>query len=736
MINQVVFVSFLILANGVGLFEQYYPLADEIVSAMTLQQKIGQTLQVDITSFNDEQGNTHYEQISQHFLGSILVGGNGCPDGRGNIIVSDNCFAATNANWRDVAQRSLKQKVIVNVPGHGETQINLLLGTDAVHGNQHSVGAVLFPHNIGLAASHNVENYIKAAYWTKQSILDCGFNFAFAPTVAVSHNPKWGRFYETQGADPKFIKEIGRAYIKELQDDDGQKINGVLGSTKHYFGDGATFNGYDEGNCRVENFDVFYNNNVQGYIGALEANTGTIMVSYSAINELPMSISDLINVDLKQKYKFDGFIISDYNAAIKVAYQGLPTTHTKMTIEDAYTISFNSGMDMQMVDGNVGWYEQVMNTIIAQGRIPNERLNDAVKRILAVKLAMNLINVPETLAKKYNYTQEKKEEENVQQEQKSKDDNDAEYYDALRSAKESLVLLKNKQNLLPINKYKITNVILLGERFWSFKGEFKRIFQDFDNIGAQNGGWTIRWQGYNGNDYWENDLKVSSKATSILDAIKSRFNSANIYYVKYSDPQNLLLINEQRNNFRNYIINNQDQFNRENTLIINTLAENPYAEFMGDIDCEYCKNQDKYGCIYNNWINQYLPDEQPTSLEMNLGDFEKQIINIVRQKDVDIPVVTVLFSGRPMIITNPLQVSSAFVAAWWPGTAGGEAVVQALFGEYLFKAQGKLNTLPVPWMRNMQQISNYPIYQNEVPQIEDPLFEEGFGLETRPQNIQ
>jgi len=71
------------------------------------------------------------------------------------------------------------------------------LGTDAVHGNQHSVGAVLFPHNIGLAASHNVENYIKAAYWTKQSILDCGFNFAFAPTVAVSHNPKWGRFYET-----------------------------------------------------------------------------------------------------------------------------------------------------------------------------------------------------------------------------------------------------------------------------------------------------------------------------------------------------------------------------------------------------------------------------------------------------------------------------------------------------------------------------------------------------------
>lgn len=167
--------------------------------------------------------------------------------------MNDLCFDATNAAWRKVADKSFEQFIVVNT-ADGEVHIKPLLGTDAVHGNQHAVGELLWPHNIGLAASHNPENFKNAGYWNKVSLLKSGFNFAFAPTVAVSHNPKWGRFYETMGTDPTQIKKYAKEYVAAIQDADGQHLNGVLASTKHFFGDGATFNGNDEGNVHVNDF--------------------------------------------------------------------------------------------------------------------------------------------------------------------------------------------------------------------------------------------------------------------------------------------------------------------------------------------------------------------------------------------------------------------------------------------------------------------------------------------------
>lgn len=139
-----------------------------------------------------------------------------------------------------------------------------------------------------------------------------GFNYAFAPTVAVSHNPQWGRYYETMGQEEDMIYKYAQAYTQGLQGKPGA-LTGVLGSVKHFLGDGATMYGADEGNTHVGNFNSFLSHNGQGYNGSISAEIGSVMCSYSAINWLPMAFSPLLGTYLRQTLKFDGFVISDYD---------------------------------------------------------------------------------------------------------------------------------------------------------------------------------------------------------------------------------------------------------------------------------------------------------------------------------------------------------------------------------------------------------------------------------------
>jgi len=190
----------------------------------------------------------------------------------------------------------------------------LLLGTDAVHNNQHVVGTILFPHNTGLACTHNAANFFNQGYWTGINVKRSGFNYAFAPTVAVSHNPQWGRYYETMGQDDTMIAEYAKQFVKGLQNIQSNGTwSGVLGSVKHFFGDGTTIFGADEGNARVLNFKSYVNHNIQGYKGAIASEVGSVMCSYSAINGIPQAIGGWMGNLLRNKLNFDGFIISDYD---------------------------------------------------------------------------------------------------------------------------------------------------------------------------------------------------------------------------------------------------------------------------------------------------------------------------------------------------------------------------------------------------------------------------------------
>ncbi|CAD8177453.1 unnamed protein product [Paramecium octaurelia] len=715
-------------------------LIDEIIKSMSLEQKIGQTTQVDFIYLNDAQGNTQYNKIKEWNLGSLLVGGNGCPDDDGNISSTGTCMNANNQLWKKVADQALAQgiPVTVDISEVESTTVIIkpLLGTDAIRGNQHSVGEILFPHNIGLAASNNVENFKNSAKWMRDSVIESGFNFVFSPTVAVSHNPQWGRFYETLGSNSDKVKQYSKAFVKEAQniDIETEHILGVLTSVKHFLGDGATINGYEEGDSIVDEkfMDLFIQDNIKGYEGAIEALTGNIMVSYDAINGVAMSVHPFVNSILKASQReggfgFEGFVISDYNSVIKTASFDLPRESQKMPLEKAYADSFNVGVDMQMISENVEDYQTMIEKLINETeldkpKIDSKRLDDAVKRILTIKDKMGLIEYDDNLIKKYNLQQRKKIEIIKNKEQ--------EYQDALQAALQSLVLLKNSGNALPIKKTTIEHIILLGDRYIPIGNEQYQLFSDFDNIGAQNGGWTIRWQGYNGNDYWSGDNKIQSKASSILDALKKRFQDAQIYYPKYSDTTNLVAILEDRNNFRNELIANQDQFSQANTIVIHVLAENPYAEYMGDVNCKYCQSQNQKGCLYNQRDNVYQTESQATRLEIKAGAYEKQLINNILKGYSK--VISILISGRPMLIEDSLTFSDAFIAAWLPGTTGGEAIVMSIFGEYGFGGTNKtFNKLPSPWISTLDSIKDYPKYDSAtLPKIEDPRFDTGYGLQT------
>lgn len=211
------------------------------------------------------------EDVQKYNLGSLLIGGNFVPgknnayyDGWLDLASFPN---ATAENWLTLGSNIFLPTEVKDEDGNTLYEVYPLLGTDAVHGNQHVIGTPLFPHNIGLAATHNPKCFQDAGYFMARDVLATGFNFAFAPTVAVSHNFFWGRHYETMGAEPDWIHKYAAAFVKGAQafDETSGSYKGVLTSTKHFLGDGATWWGVDEGNTTVHNFRTFLDRNYAGY---------------------------------------------------------------------------------------------------------------------------------------------------------------------------------------------------------------------------------------------------------------------------------------------------------------------------------------------------------------------------------------------------------------------------------------------------------------------------------------
>jgi beta-glucosidase len=491
-----------------------------------------------------------------------------------------------------------------------------------VHGHNNVIGAVVFPHNVGLGCTRNPALIEKVAAITAREMRATGVQWTFAPCVTVPQDIRWGRTYEGFSEDPSVVKALAGPAVRGFQGDDLGNPFSVLACAKHYIGDGGTAygsarggRGLDQGDTKVDEATL-RKIHLPGYIAAIQAGVGTIMPSYSSWNGEKCSGSKrLLTEILKQELGFEGFLISDYNAIDQITRD----------YKEAIGISINAGMDMAMVTNRYRQYITFLKELVNEGKVPMSRIDDAVTRILRVKFAMGLMDP----------NRQQLADRAMQKEFGSPEHRQV----ARQSVRESLVLLKNERKTLPLSK-KAARIHVAGK--------------SADDIGIQCGGWTVAWQGRAG--------AVTTGGTTILNAIKSAVATGT--EVTYS----------------------RDGSGAAGASVgIVVVGEMPYAEGMGD------------------------------RAQLSLSAEDAAAVSAM--KSAGIPVVTIVVSGRPVVLDKVLDDSDAVVAAWLPGTEG-QGIADVLFGDSKFT--GKLS---YSWPRSNDQ---FPLNVNS-PNY-DPLFKVGYGL--------
>ena len=415
----------------------------KLLSSMTLEQKVAQMIQPEIRDFT-------VEDMRRYGFGSYLNGGGAFPN---------NDKHATPQDWVTLAENMYQASIDDSIDG---SSIPALWGTDAVHGHNNVIGATLFPHNIGLGAANNPELIEKIAAATAREVMATGIDWVFAPTVAVVRNDRWGRTYEGYSEDPEIVKLYSKAIVEGLQgplDDDFLGNKRVISTVKHFVGDGGTENGVDQGN-NVDDEQTLFDIHAQGYVGGLTAGAQSVMASFNSWQGKKMhGHKYLLTNVLKERMGFDGFVVGDWLGHGQIV--GCTNYNCSATI--------NAGLDIYMASGDA-WKPLLENTIeqVKSGEIPQSRIDDAVSRILRVKLRAGLFDKPSPA--------------NRQLSGKTNIIGSPEHREIARQAvRESLVLLKNKNGILPLSPKQ--NILVAGDAA--------------DNIGKQSGGWTITWQGTN-----------------------------------------------------------------------------------------------------------------------------------------------------------------------------------------------------------------------------------------------
>lgn len=475
---------------------------DSIMAQMTLEQKVGQVIQAD-------SGSVTPDEVRDYHLGSVLSGGNSAP---GPLPYADTgtWLAAADAYF----DASVEDSAV-------DFAVPIIWGIDAVHGHANLRGATVFPHNIGLGAARNPDLIEEIYRVTALELLVSGHDWTFAPTLAVPRDDRWGRTYEGFSEDPEIVAEYAPRIVYGLQGHPGQGDflgeGRVLSSAKHFLADGGTQNGRDQGDALISEAEL-RDIHAAGYYTAIPAGVQTVMASFSGWNGIRMHGNEsLMTGVLKDRMGFQGFIVGDWNG------HGLIEGCTATDCPE----SLNAGLDMYMApDSWRGlWHSTLAH--VQSGEIPMERLDDAVRRILRVKINMGLFEMPRPSERVYA----------GREDLLGSDEHRA---IARQAVRESLVLLKNNDQLLPLDAG--SRVLVIGP--------------DADNIGAAAGGWTLSWQG---GDFPNSEFP---NADSILSGIEAAVTEAGGELVYDADGTSDI----------------------EADVVIAVYGERPYAEFQGDRD--------------------------------------------------------------------------------------------------------------------------------------------------------
>lgn len=472
----------------------------DIMSQMTLRQKVGQIIQADIGSISPED-------VKTYPLGSILNGGNSAPNG-------DNRSPASA--WVELADAFYE----ASKEAYGDSLfIPMIWGTDAVHGHNNIPGATVFPHNIGLGATRNPELLGKIGAITAQEIRVGAQEWTFAPTLAVVRDDRWGRTYEGYSENPEITASYAGELIRGIQGEVGAEdwLTGdhVIATAKHFLADGGTNQGRDQGDS-IETEEEIRDIHGAGYPPAIEAGVQSVMASFSSWQGQKLTgHKGLLTDVLKEQMGFDGFIVGDWNA------HGQLDSCTNINCPEA----LHAGLDMFMAPDS---WRGLFDTTLQQaqdGEIDLNRLDDAVRRILRVKLRAGLFEAGKPssrgVAGQYDLLEDP-----------------ASKAVARQAVRESLVLLKN-DGVLPLSNDAM--VVVAGD--------------GADNIGKQSGGWTLSWQG-TGNS--NSDFPGGS---SMLDGIKRHLKNGSGVVIQADENGN---------------------YTGSPTVAVVVFGEDPYAEFKGD----------------------------------------------------------------------------------------------------------------------------------------------------------
>jgi beta-glucosidase len=443
-------------------FSAYDAEAKALLATMTLEEKVGQMTQA------EQEKLTDVKDIQTYFLGSLLSGGSSDPK-------AGNSLQAWTEMYDGYQKLALQTRL----------KIPILYGVDAVHGHNNVLGAVVFPHNIGLGATRDPKLVEEIARLTAEEVRATGIQWAFAPCVAVARDERWGRTYESFSEDPSLVAELGTAAVRGLQGTDLKDPLRVLACAKHYVGDGGTsWNSaphlaaqgarLDQGDTRLSEAEL-RRIHLAGYPAAIAAGVGSIMPSYNSWNGEKASGSKRLLTDiLKTELGFEGFLISDYNALDQLP--GDRRAQVKQSI--------NAGMDMVMVPEKYKEFYAALKDLAEKGEVPMARVDDAVLRILRVKIAMGLMDPARSSL--------------ADRSLQARFGSPAHREVARRAVRQSLVLLKNEKKTLPLSKT-AKRIVVAGK--------------NADDIGNQCGGWTIDWQGKSG--------PIVPGGTTILAALKA-----------------------------------------------------------------------------------------------------------------------------------------------------------------------------------------------------------------------
>jgi beta-glucosidase len=566
--------------------------AADLLARMTLDEKIGQMTQADSGSLKDPG------DVATLLLGSVLSGGDSEPPD------------VSPRGWLAMVEAYEKPALTTRLG------IPIIYGIDAVHGHGNVRGATIFPHNIGLGCTRNPKLVEEVGRVTAREVAATGIHWNFAPCIAVPQDDRWGRTYEGFGETAELAVLLGPAAIRGLQGPDMSAPGRVLATAKHFVGDGGTRGGIDRGDTAGDDA-ALRALHMAGYIAAVKAGAGSIMVSFNSWNGQGMHGHKRLLTDvLRGELGFTGLLVSDWNGVDE-----LPGER-----DDNVEQAINAGIDMVMAPDSYREFIASLKKNVESGRVSMSRIDDAVRRILIAKLRLGLFERPFGDASLLGEV------------------GSAEHRAVARQAvRESQVLLVNRGNTLPLAP-QLSRIAVAGKAA--------------DDLGLQCGGWTISWQGASG---------PVTEGTTVLEAIRNAAPGATVSHVRDGNVP------------------------RDSQVAVVVIGEQPYAEMKGD----------------------------RADLTIDPDD----VAAVKNAKQAGVPVVVVLFSGRPLILEPILDHVDALVAAWLPGTEG-DGIADVLFGKY--NPTGKLS---VTWPRSMAQI---PI--NVGPKGEKPrgaLFDYGFGLSYR-----